>query len=106
MGLLAATEGDPCPSCGCRDSEVVSRKRAWGAWVTKARCCHCATEFQHREVDADDQMQVAVPYVEVRCRCPKCNHPNPPVVSRPRPGLRWHKCPKCANSFKSTGVSG
>lgn len=49
-------------------------------------------------------MSTPVIYQDIRCRCPRCNAPNPHVRAKGPFGIRWHRC-DCGKVFKSVPAS-
>jgi transposase-like protein len=106
MRSLQRITGPECPRCGCADSQRIQAFERWGRAHERRRCEHCHHIFnaaiQEEQLEAPPgNDQAAVVYDPVKVRCPKCGTANPPVTSKPRAGVRWHKCGVCGETFKS-----
>lgn len=101
--MLEKVTGAECPRCGCEDSRVIRTRNGWGAEFESRSCNNCGKLFtvNVKAEDAKPDEPVAVPYVRVACRCPKCGSENPKVVRTIPGGIRYHKCPTCRHTFKS-----
>lgn len=100
--MLEKVTGAECPRCGCEDSRVIRTRNGWGGSFESRSCNACGKLFtvnaKAEEAEADEP--VAVPYVRVACRCPKCGNENPKVTSS-RGEIRFHRCGRCDHRFKS-----
>lgn len=88
-----------CPKCGCNHAEMVGagdRPRPWARF----QCDHCQHVFFLGTQPSESGTVNGVVYQPVQCRCPKCKSINPPVTST-QGRIRYHKCDKCGQRFKS-----
>lgn len=100
--MLERVTGPECPTCGCSDSELLTKASWWGQPSERRRCAHCGKVFTATAAgDAEDGRAgfAGVTYHVVRC--PACRSDETRVTSTRRP-LRYHKCDRCGHSFKST----
>lgn len=85
----------PCPNCRCSRTSVLDVREVFGMTTERRRCDHCGRAFSHTPT---------ITYRSVRCHCPNCTAENPPVtktIPTERAIVRYHKCARCAYTFKS-----
>ena len=99
---------DPaCPSCGCRQSEAIATSTRWGRPRRRRRCGNCYSLWWEK-VPAVHAEQEAVPkrnrgdaVIFVPVRCPGCESTEVKTTHTGKRGVRYHKCKRCGETFKS-----
>lgn len=105
IGGMLRSFGPECPKCGCPMALTDAGLHGGRPWA-KFKCEFCSGEQMVGRVPPPKGTTVGGPvaYQVVRCRCPYCQAVNPPVVSTPSTGVRWHKCDSCQKRFQSTEI--
>lgn len=99
MNDLQKATSVPCRFCGYNATKLkvcgMAGSRPWARFS----CDFCGKETSIGESALKPGQLNGVVYQTIRCRCPRCDAPNPPVMST-LGKIRSHKC-DCGQTFKS-----
>jgi hypothetical protein len=96
---LLRSNGPECPRCGCPTTLREAGSFGGRPWSI-FECDFCGNAIEIGRSPIRGPVVNNVIYKTVRCVCPACGAKNPPVVNT-NGKVRWHKCVKCAQTFKS-----
>lgn len=92
--------GPDCPDCGCNGVELLAAGERHGKPWAKFKCGHCHVQFMVGRDPGKSARVNSMRYTTVRCRCPRCGAPNPPVTHT-QGRVRYHLCQVCETPLKS-----